>query len=406
MQLVLPFTVSAVLLGIVGASFVALHKSFGRSGAAAFFLLSLLISFLTMFTPIWWGPELLVLCIFGAIIGKGTRQRVRVAGTSIICILSLLNVVRFGIAERSRILTLQTEFPMVSLNERLAYEETANRAGRVRIVEGSQSKATLDDLPTDFEETALSPEIKGGLSQAESEFAGSWRAINLERLHDENAVEFAITSGFGVSRMMPLSVDSLSVPKSESVPFEEPIPETASYVEIDGVTSRAEESETDVDSGSEVTNRGGASHVNLRSTYEESVSEFLDVDMFGYIESKQRVAGFEPHAFRRSTQKGTTWSLVRLELVSLLKFDEPCVYVSESLPNMRELDEVETRPLSAFEAKSLPRLFRETNVVIEEEDTDVRMLGALRADSRCLNCHSVKRGQLLGAFSYRLRLKN
>ena len=151
---------------------------------------------------------------------------------------------------------------------------------------------------------------------------------------------------------------------------------------------------------------GGISHADLRSTYKESVSEFLTVDRFGYIESKQRAAGFEPHAFGRPAQPAASWSLARLELVSLLKFDQPRVYVSDSLPNMEELDEVETRPLSEFEANSLPRLFHETNVVIEEEDSEIRMLGALRADSRCLNCHAVKRGQLLGAFSYRLQPKN
>jgi hypothetical protein len=32
------------------------------------------------------------------------------------------------------------------------------------------------------------------------------------------------------------------------------------------------------------------------------------------------------------------------------------------------------------------------------------MLGSLRAAKQCLDCHNVQRGELLGAFSYRLTL--
>jgi hypothetical protein len=34
----------------------------------------------------------------------------------------------------------------------------------------------------------------------------------------------------------------------------------------------------------------------------------------------------------------------------------------------------------------------------------IRMLGAIRAQDVCLNCHTANKGDLLGAFSYDLRL--
>ena len=35
---------------------------------------------------------------------------------------------------------------------------------------------------------------------------------------------------------------------------------------------------------------------------------------------------------------------------------------------------------------------------------EYQMLGSLRAAKPCLDCHNVQRGELLGAFSYRLTL--
>jgi hypothetical protein len=40
--------------------------------------------------------------------------------------------------------------------------------------------------------------------------------------------------------------------------------------------------------------------------------------------------------------------------------------------------------------------------VIDDNDDRIRMVGSLRAGKNCLECHSVRRGELLGAFSYEL----
>jgi hypothetical protein len=88
-----------------------------------------------------------------------------------------------------------------------------------------------------------------------------------------------------------------------------------------------------------------------------------------------------------------------------LKFDEPRVYVLDHLPRMDQLssDDVLTRALDEFEKESLEKLRTEEDLVVREEDGVHRMLGSLRAAKQCLECHSVDRGELLGAFSYVLR---
>jgi hypothetical protein len=42
------------------------------------------------------------------------------------------------------------------------------------------------------------------------------------------------------------------------------------------------------------------------------------------------------------------------------------------------------------------------DVVIDESVDHIRMVGSLRAAKSCLACHSVHRGDLLGAFTYEL----
>jgi hypothetical protein len=46
---------------------------------------------------------------------------------------------------------------------------------------------------------------------------------------------------------------------------------------------------------------------------------------------------------------------------------------------------------------------RDDDVVVKKDGDNYGMLGSLRAAKQCLECHSVERGELLGAFSYLLR---
>ena len=130
--------------------------------------------------------------------------------------------------------------------------------------------------------------------------------------------------------------------------------------------------------------------------------DFLDPESFGgLIDAPSKVAGFVEHALHyppsASLEDPDMWTIERLELVSLLKFDEPRVYVLDHLPRMDQLiaDNVETRPLDEFESQALQKLQTEEDVVVTHAGARYRMLGSLRAANQCLNCHSAQRGDLL-----------
>ena len=94
-----------------------------------------------------------------------------------------------------------------------------------------------------------------------------------------------------------------------------------------------------------------------------------------------------------------------LDLVSLLKFAEPRVYLSDHLPRMDELRNAKTRALNEFEQQALPQLRNGEDIVVDQQLNTIHMMGAVRAAKQCLDCHSVRRGELLGAFSYLLDRK-
>jgi hypothetical protein len=136
-------------------------------------------------------------------------------------------------------------------------------------------------------------------------------------------------------------------------------------------------------------------------------ADFLSPEWWGgIIEPTKRVVGFLPHAIHRPRHLGDRsaehYTLDSLQLVSLLKFDEPRVYVLDHLPRMDQLSgaAVPTRKLDEFESDALPKLRGEEDLVIAKDGGPYRMLGSLRAAKQCLDCHSVERGELLGAFSY------
>ena len=91
-----------------------------------------------------------------------------------------------------------------------------------------------------------------------------------------------------------------------------------------------------------------------------------------------------------------------LDLVSVLKFEAPAVYLTESLPRMDELRDAPTRPLDAFEQEALAALRRGEDLMAQETSDRMRMLGSLRAAKQCVGCHNAEHGELLGAFTYKL----
>jgi hypothetical protein len=141
-----------------------------------------------------------------------------------------------------------------------------------------------------------------------------------------------------------------------------------------------------------------------------TVLDFVNVPGFGYVRDRSHVAGFRPHGlherpkFSRDESPEAKWEVTHLELVSLLKFGFPRVYVLPgSFPRMNRLGDSTTRSLDAFEDRALAALQAGEDLVAESDGGRVRLVGSVRAVKQCLACHDVSRGDLLGAFTYQLR---
>jgi hypothetical protein len=157
------------------------------------------------------------------------------------------------------------------------------------------------------------------------------------------------------------------------------------------------------------------SQQSLLAFHQQGQVGFVSQNSLGYIKNKNQVAGFQSHGFTFAPQllshferpwyrkEKEVWGIRRLELVSLLKHDKPAVYLSKNLPNMKELKNVKTRDLASFEKHALKQLRSGKDVVTEATLNQIKMLGALRATKQCMQCHDVKRGALLGAFSYEMQ---
>ena len=206
-----------------------------------------------------------------------------------------------------------------------------------------------------------------------------------EQLHNDRAKSFARTPGFGAARMVtPLWMKSSMIRNTE---LPEPIPQP-------GVLRDEIEPTGDAMPDAKVRDFFGF--------HAGSIGNFVNFKGFGYFKSRREVAGFAPHAFESEPKPAVPYKLERLELVGLVRNPEPAVYVSEFLPRMVELGTLATRPADGFEAAGLTRLAAGEDLVANAVGSKVRLLGAIRNMTACVECHGGRRGDLLGAFSYRL----
>lgn len=195
---------------------------------------------------------------------------------------------------------------------------------------------------------------------AENFFSGRTRL--LRELHERQTLAFADAAGFGFERMRPQRPNDRTLgdrrpPAAETNP-------------------------------------------SLDLMVRDTVRDFTDPQRWGYRKG-ERVAGFLPHALRRPPGPAKDWAVETVELVGLLLAPDPQVYVSASLPRMDEVRHAQTRHPDGFESPALARL-RAGDELVHDEPAG-RLLGAIRAAKQCLQCHGGDRGELLGAFSYRLR---
>ncbi len=288
-------------------------------------------------------------------------------------------------------------YPFQSVADRLAYE--ADRAGKV---------------PPPF----LTPNAVKALDTAEKVYQihpfTTVRRESLKKLHSTEVNDFIQSEGFGFSRM-PLFKASpryLELARSPTFPLGSVSYPDKALANDPAVT--LPEKGNGVVGTARLPSREGLAELHHQSEY-----SFLDPGSLGYVRKPREVAGFDPHTFRFEPTLGEVkilghnrdkaaaaaperWVLRKLELVSLMKHEKPMAYVSAQLPRMEDLKKASTRPLDGFELAALKRLEGGEDVATDETLNRIRMVGAVRANAACLECHTAKRGQLLGAFTYEL----
>lgn len=255
----------------------------------------------------------------------------------------------------------------------------------------------------------------------------SLRGQALAMLHSEEVEEFINRPGQGFRRTIsisPYDIESRSqwAKRIETQPVDskllgEPTIALKPFAQNQDSPDHFMASYSMSESGMPTTNLAQMFH-------RESAHGFTNPESFGFVRNLDEVAGFEAHQARfpedwdgsiriqnqtffdkyqrKPIGLDVEWKINRLQLVSLLLHDEPRVYESENLPNMEELSgsNAETRTLNDFESNSLEKLYAGEEAIMHATPNRLVMLGALRANTTCLQCHSVKENELLGAFSY------
>jgi Protein of unknown function (DUF3365) len=106
----------------------------------------------------------------------------------------------------------------------------------------------------------------------------------------------------------------------------------------------------------------------------------------------------------KELKKEYLWEIKSLDLVGLVMHESPVVYVSEKIPEMKDLKKKPTRELDVFESEGLEELASGKALYVRSKADTIRVLGPIHAAKNCLKCHGdAKEGDMLGAFSYTLR---
>jgi hypothetical protein len=294
-------------------------------------------------------------------------------------------------------------YPFKSLTGRLAYETRAKTGGA-----GSVQKGRSDEREVAAGES--SPEAAARWAEVERKVEGTddWlRAISLKHVHQSFVMQFINSPGFGFDRHLNTPRNSyITLPPSELIPLSS----------LDGASGDQSESRPGPQPTSQADELRLAASVSsdqpLWRMHQDGLINFVNALGFGYVRDRDHVAGFQPHGFGHPGRFRDTglpprpperWRLRRIELVSLLKYDRPAVYLSDNLPRMEDLSDARPRPLDAFETSALPALQGGEDLMATTTGSTMRVLGALRAMRQCVSCHNAERGDLLGAFSYELR---
>jgi hypothetical protein len=133
----------------------------------------------------------------------------------------------------------------------------------------------------------------------------------------------------------------------------------------------------------------------------------LSLKNFGASNTKTDAERWEDYAKdtrNKELKKEYLWEIKSLDLVGLVMHETPVVYVSDKIPEMKDIKKKPTREMDVFESEGLEELASGKAIYMRSKDETIRVLGPIHAGKACLKCHGdAKEGDLLGAFSYTLR---
>ena len=310
-------------------------------------------------------------------LGGGPAAFLKCSLTTVVASHVLIGILSWREVQERRV--LREQFPVESLAQRLAYE--------------TPRSSSRPPLPHEKDGTPATKALRDLEDRIEDSF--SFRTYSLRRLHEDSVADFIDSPGFGISRDVRPRKEYIELPQIEPLTLphatEEP-PITAAPVPVASVSDAipilpVEEA--------------------LHETHQSSVIDFVNAKGFGFVKDREHVTGFQAHHFHavpqlKSLVQTERWRIQSLELVSLLKHEQPVAYLSKHLPRMDELRDAPTRPLSSFEKRALAELQKSEDLRTETATNRIDMLGSIRALNQCLACHRVQRGDLVGAFSYTL----
>ena len=135
----------------------------------------------------------------------------------------------------------------------------------------------------------------------------------------------------------------------------------------------------------------------MHAFYED---QFVEGEGFGL----RRLVNFDAPEYRPIEINGKIYSVEALELISLNAGKQPQVYINTAgYPVRKHYKNRKTREPLPFEIAAVKQISRRQDVIFDGNAKTPRFVGAIRARKNCLQCHDARVGELLGAFSYRLR---
>lgn len=363
--------ITSVIVWVVAAKAVV----YGGAWVGRFVFLAMTFALILPLLTIVFTPSIiLAAALFVPVLSRRMliTRRDRLLALGLPCLIAFAATAGLVWRDEHRLGRLRRDYPYVSMEDRLPQSVSLKEqapVGEISLEQLSEIELALDEQPREapWEER---------------------RSHMLKRLHENTLGLFIDSPGFGSTRMSGMRRPDENYLKGWPKPPIEPI----SQPSVRASSAAAEDESW----------KPQSVELDQYRLHRAGILAFIYPAGFGYFKDRLHVAGFKSHRFVEAPKVKEKWSISSVELVGLLLHLKPVVYLSPHLPNMEELRGAPKRPPDRFETAGLEAIKKGEDLFVGETPAGVRMMGAIRSAKQCLQCHEGTRGDLLGAFSYRL----